>query len=171
MTGTWQTSAMPSEANADYQNTIRVNAPPGALFDALTTVTGLTAWWVPATGSGDASGELRFFMNALEPLVVHVDQATRPASVKWTVTGCPFLPDWVGTRPAFTITPVGDGESELHFRHHGLTPELDCIEMCTRSWNHFIPSLCDYVETGRGAPLGSEADQAWRRAYNPANTE
>jgi uncharacterized protein YndB with AHSA1/START domain len=55
---------MPTFANADYQNTIRVNAPPGALFAALTTVTGLTAWWVPTTGSGDAGGELRFFTNA-----------------------------------------------------------------------------------------------------------
>jgi uncharacterized protein YndB with AHSA1/START domain len=161
----------------DYQKTIRVKASPGALFDALTTVSGLAAWWVRATGSGDVGGELRFFMSSPEPLVIHVDQATRldqamrPASVQWTVTDCPFLPDWVGTRPAFTITPVDGDTSELHFRHYGLTPELDCIEMCTRSWNHFIPSLGKYAETGRGAPFGSDADGAWRRAYNAVGAE
>lgn len=140
-----------------------MKASPGTLFDAITTASGLTAWWTRATGSGDAGGELKFFMNSPEPLVIHVDQATRPTWVQWTVTDCPFLPDWVGTRPTFTVTPVDGDASELHFRHYGLNAELDCIEMCTNSWNHFIAkSLRDYVEVGSGHPFGSDADKAWR---------
>ena len=162
MTDTEQPSVTPAEASADYQKTIRVKATPGALFDALTSVTGLAAWWNPVTGSGDAGGELKFFMNAPEPLVIHVEQATRPTSVQWSVSNCPFLPDWVGTRPTFTITPVDGDASQLHFRHHGLTQELDCIEMCTRSWNHYLASLRDYLEVGRGSPFGSSEDIAWR---------
>jgi uncharacterized protein YndB with AHSA1/START domain len=155
--------AVRRRAGADYQTTIRVKSSPEALFDALTTVPALAAWWSPCTGSGDAGGELRFSMNSAEPLVIHVDEATRPASVRWTVTDCPFLPDWVGTRPAFTITAVGDGESELRFRHHGLTAGLDCIEMCTRSWDHYIAtSLREYAESGGGRTFGSDADKAWR---------
>jgi uncharacterized protein YndB with AHSA1/START domain len=152
----------PSEASADYQKTIRMKASPEALFDALTSVSGLAAWWNPVTGSGDAGGELKFFMNSPEPLVLHVEQATRPTSVQWSVIDCPFLPDWVGTRPTFTITPVEGDASELHFRHHGLTQELGCIEMCTRSWNHYLASLRDYLEVGRGRPFGSSEDNAWR---------
>ena len=155
-------AAAPAEANADYQATISVKASPGELFDALTSVCGLTAWWTRATGSGDAGGELRFLMNSPEPLVIHVDEATRPASVRWTVTECSFLSDWVGTRPTFTITAVGGGASELRFRHHGLTSELECIDMCTRSWDHYLASLRDYLESGRGSPRGSAADNAWR---------
>ncbi len=162
MTDTEQPSVTPAEASADYQKTIRVKASPGALFDALTSVSGLAAWWNPATGSGDAGGELKFVMNSPDPLVIHVEQARRPTSVQWTVTDCPFLPDWVGTRPTFTITPVEGDASELHFRHHGLTRELDCIEMCTRSWNHYLASLRDYLEVGRGSPFGSSEDKAWR---------
>jgi uncharacterized protein YndB with AHSA1/START domain len=145
---------------ADYQKTIRVNASPGQLFDALTSVVGLAAWWVPVTGSGEADGELRFTMNSPDPLVIHVDDATRPATVRWTVTECNSVTDWVGTRPAFTITAVAGGGSELHFRHGGLTPELECIEMCTSGWNHYLGSLRDYVETGRGAPRRATADEA-----------
>ena len=162
MTDTERPSVTPAEASADYQKTIRVKATPGALFDALTSVSGLAAWWNPVTGSGDAGGELKFFMNAPEPLVIHVEQVTRPTSVQWSVSNCPFLPDWVGTRPTFTITPVDGDASELHFRHHGLTQELDCIEMCTRSWNHYLASLRDYLEVGRGSPFGSSEDKAWR---------
>jgi uncharacterized protein YndB with AHSA1/START domain len=160
MTSTEQLSATPAE----YQTTIRVKASPDAVFDALTTVTGLAAWWNPVSGSGETGGELRFNMNAPEPLVIQVDEATRPTSVRWTVIDCPFLPDWIGTRPTFTITPV-DGETfDLHFRHQGLTEELECIDMCTRSWNHYMTSLRDYLEVGRGSPFGSPADRARRTA-------
>ena len=34
--------------------------------------------------------------------------------------------------------------------------------MCTRGWDHYLPSLRDYVETGRGNPRGSDGDQARR---------
>jgi hypothetical protein len=37
MTDTEQPSAVPAEASADYQKTIRVKAHPDALLDALTT--------------------------------------------------------------------------------------------------------------------------------------
>ncbi len=160
MTDTEQSSA--TQVNLDYQRTIRVLAQPEALFEALTSLSGLAAWWTRVTGSGETGGELRFFMNSPEPCVMRVDQATRPTSVRWTVTACDFLRDWVGTRPTFTITPVDGGASELRFRHHGLTPELECIDQCTRGWDHFIVSLRDHVEAGRGMPHGSSGDLARR---------
>lgn len=162
MTHTEQPSVTPADASADYQKTIRVKAGPEALFNALTSVSGLSAWWTEATGSGDAGGELRFFIDSPEPCVMHVDQATWPTSVQWTVTECRFLPDWVGTRPTWTINRVNRDVTELHFRHQGLTAELDCIEVCTRGWNHFLMSLREYVEGGRGMPHGSGADSARR---------
>ena len=158
------TSAEESSTTTDYETTIRVKAAPDAVFDALTTVDGLAAWWNPATGSGEAGGELRFNMNAPEPLVIHVDEATRPTSVQWTVNDCPFLPDWEGTRPTFTITTIDRETSELHFRHRGLHEELECIDMCTRSWNHYMTSLRGYLESGDGSPFGSPADRARRAA-------
>ena len=99
----------------DYQTTIQVKASPDALFDALTTSTGLAAWWNPATGSGHTGGQLRFIMNSPEPLVILVEEATRPTLVRWRVTDCPFLPDWIGTNPTFTITPIDGDTSKLHF--------------------------------------------------------
>jgi uncharacterized protein YndB with AHSA1/START domain len=148
----------PAQPGADYQKTIRVNAKPEALFDALVTLTGLAAWWTDVTGSGEAGGELTFIFEA-GTCVMRVDEATRPASVRWSVTDCAFLPDWVGTRPTFTIAPTDANRCELQFRHYGLTPELDCIDECTRGWDHFLVSLRDYAEVGRGSPRGSDADR------------
>jgi hypothetical protein len=67
--------------------------------------------------------------------------------------GPPFVTP--GTRPVFTITPVEGGGTELHFRHHGLTPELECIEMCTDGWNTCLASLSELAESGQGSPFGS----------------
>jgi uncharacterized protein YndB with AHSA1/START domain len=160
MTGTEPLPPTP----ADYQTTRCLKVPPEAVFEAITTVTGLAAWWNPATGSGQTGGELRFIMNAPEPLVIHVDEATWPSTVRWTVIDCPFLPEWIGTKPTFTITPLDAGISDLHFRHEGLSEELECIGMCTRSWNHYMTSLRDYLQLGRGSPFGSPADKARRQA-------
>jgi uncharacterized protein YndB with AHSA1/START domain len=162
MTDTERDSATRAVASADYQKTIRVKADPEALFDAVTSISGLASWWTRVTGSGDTGGDLQFFFGSPDPCVMHVDQATRPKSVQWTVTDCSFLPDWVGTRPAFTITRVDGDTSELQFRHRGLTPELDCIEECTLGWDHSLASLRDYVEVGRGSPFGTSADRARR---------
>ncbi|HZU81085.1 MAG TPA: SRPBCC domain-containing protein [Acidimicrobiales bacterium] len=158
------TSTTEHAAGTDYQTTVRMKASPDAVFDAITTVTGLAAWWNPATGSGETGGELCFVMNAPEPLVVHVDEATRPTSVRWTVTDCPFLPDWVGTQPTFTITAVDDATCELNFHHQGLHQGLECIDMCANSWNHYMASLRGYLETGAGSPYMSPGDKARRRA-------
>ncbi len=127
----------------DYQKAIRLQASVSAVFDALTTVTSLGSWWTRATGSGEASGELRFFFDSpTEPCVMRV-------VLEWVVRSG-FVDGWVEV-----ICPVEGGGSELHFRHHGLTPELECIEMCTLGWNTYLASLRQYVESGHGRPFGS----------------
>lgn len=132
------------------------------MFEAITTPAGLTAWWTETAGSGETSGQLRLQFGPPEPLVIHTEQATRPTLVRWSVVECAFLPDWVGTHPTFTITATDEHHCRLHFRHHGLTEELECIDLCTQGWNHFLDSLRLYTETGYGMPRGSAADQARR---------
>ncbi len=154
----------------DYRTTVRVNAPAAAVFNAVTTPEALAAWWSPVTGSGLAGGELRFPMVAGHPpLLIHVDEATRPTTVRWTVAECTFMEDWVGTQPTFTITPLDEGACELTFEHFGLNDELECKDMCSRSWNHFIcTSLREVAEGGPGAPNRSPRDLARRAAEERA---
>jgi uncharacterized protein YndB with AHSA1/START domain len=154
----------------DYRTTIRIDAPADVVFGAITTPEALTAWWSPVTGSGLTGGDLRFPMVADQPpLLIHVDEATRPTTVHWTVLECTFMPDWTGTRPTFTITPLGDNACELTFEHVGLNDELECKDMCSRSWNHFVrTSLRELAEGGPGAPNRSPRDLARRAAEERA---
>ncbi len=158
------------KTSTDYRTTIRVNAPADAVFDAVTTTEGLAAWWNPVTGSGLNDGELRFPMVAEQPpLLVRVSEATRPTAVRWTVVECTFMEDWVGTEPTFTIRPVDADSCELTFEHRGLNDNLECKDMCSRSWDHFVgTSLRELVEGGPGAPNRSPRDLARRAAEDNA---
>ena len=156
--------------STDYRTTVRINAPAEVVFNAVTATELLSAWWSPATGSGLTDGELRFPMVADHPpLLVHVDEATRPTTVRWTVTECTFMEDWVGTRPRFTIRPIDHGSCELNFEHRGLNDKLECKDMCSRSWNYFVGiSLRELAEGGTGAPNRSPRDLARRAAEEEA---
>lgn len=155
-----------TSTSADYRTSVRVNAPADVVFDMVTSPEALTAWWSPVTGSGLTNGELRFPMvPGQSPLLIRVDEATPPTTVRWTVVECTFMQDWVGTQPTFTITPLGHDSCELTFEHRGLNEELDCKDMCSRSWNHFIgTSLLELAEGGLGAPNRSPRDLARRAA-------
>ena len=150
--------------STDYRTTVRVDAPAEVVFDAVTTADTLAAWWSPVTGSCLGGGELRFPMVAGQPpLLVHVDETIRPTTVRWTVVQCTFMEDWEGTQPTFTIVPIDDGCCELTFEHRGLTDELECKDMCSRSWDHFVgTSLRELAEGGPGAPNRSPRDLARR---------
>jgi hypothetical protein len=45
-----------------------------------------------------------------------------------------------------------------------LTPKLECFVDCKNGWDHFLPSLRQFVDTGVGNPWKSEADLARREA-------
>ena len=156
---------MPS-TSTDYRTTVRVTAPADVVFDAITTTDALAAWWSPVTGSGLTGGDLRFPMVAGQPpLLIHVDEASRPTVVRWTVVECTFMQDWEQTRPTFTITAIDGASCELTFEHVGLNDDLECKDMCSRSWDHFVrASLRELAEGGPGAPNRSPRDLARRAA-------
>lgn len=154
----------------NYRTTIQINAPAETVFNAVTTPEALAAWWSSVTGSGLTGGDLRFPMVAGHPpLLIHVDEASRPTTVRWTVVECTFMTDWEGTQPTFMIAPVDAETCELTFEHVGLNDQLDCKDMCSRSWDHFVrTSLRELAEGGPGAPNRTPRDLARRAAEEGA---
>jgi len=57
------------------------------------------------------------------------------------------------------------GQGVVTFEHLGLNDELECKDMCSRSWDHFVStSLRELAEGGPGAPNRSPRDLARRAA-------
>jgi uncharacterized protein YndB with AHSA1/START domain len=145
----------------DYTAQLTLKASPDTVFRALTTTSGLAGWWAPVTGEGLTGGELRFSFGPGAFVTMRVDAAEPGAGVRWTTLAC-HLEDWVGTKVHFDIGATPTGDAELRFRHVGLTPRLECFSDCKSGWDHYLPSLAAYVETGVGNPAGSDADRSRR---------
>jgi uncharacterized protein YndB with AHSA1/START domain len=136
-------------APADYAIRVHASASAQRVFAVLTTADEFGSWWAPAA----QGGELQISFDGIEdPLVLRVRQAT-PAAVNWDVQACVFLPEWVGTLLAFTLSEPDAGGCDVHFRHQGLCPRLSCYEICRDGWGQYLSSLRDYIQTGSGNPF------------------
>jgi len=139
----------------DFQTTVDLTVSPDAVFETLTTTSGVSGWWGPATGSAARGGvlEMTFGEHVVRFRVTHAD---RPTLVRWETVDCDVMPDWVGTTIAFELSPSANGGTTVHFRHAGLVPQLACYEQCSHDWSHYLrSSLVSYLETGTGHPVGS----------------
>jgi uncharacterized protein YndB with AHSA1/START domain len=135
----------------DYVSDLFFTAGPAAVFDALTTIPGLSGWWANVTGSGATGGELTFSFYGTTK-VIRVEAAEAPATVRWTVLRDTMTPDWDGTTIAFELVSGEGGGTQLHFVHTGLTPQLECFDQCSAGWAYYLRSLVDYVDAGLGTP-------------------
>jgi uncharacterized protein YndB with AHSA1/START domain len=145
-----------TETSQDFVSTKAFRAPPESVLAALRTVEGITDWWGPTTGSAEVEGTFEVsFAEHEQVIVLHVEPAEE-GKVVWTVEETPRTPEWVGTTIVFDVTASGDGTA-LHFRHHGLTPQLECFDMCHAGWTHYLSSLVSYADTGQGQPSRNKA--------------
>ena len=123
--------------NTGFTMTLHSAADPESVRRAVTTAEGIGSWWQPATSVGPDLIEVRW-----GPGDGHVVLRVQGGVVVgWNVVASPMVPDWIGTRPTFALTPARNGGTEITFTHEGLTPLLDCWEMCARDWPGYLHQL------------------------------
>ena len=86
-----------------------------------------------------------------ERITLQVEKAERSV-VQWNVLNCAAATDWTGTTIEVKMSESPSGGSRVDFRHHGLTPQLECFTMCHRGWTKYLASVADYVDSGQGSP-------------------
>ena len=124
-------------------------ASPEKVYEALTTVDGLAAWWTDqTTGDPEVGGtlEFRFLPGGFDMEVVELEPAKR---VRWQVADGP--PEWVGTHVTFDLSEV-DGYTIVLFKHEGWEEPVEFMHHCSTKWASYLLSLKQLVETGTGAP-------------------
>jgi len=146
--------AAPLTATADdYSYEMQVDVPLAQIIEALTDDTVISRWWTAVSGSERHGDEVQLFMGGAGPaVVVTVTHLPGTSEVTWLVTDCPVMADWVGTKPSFSVQPAEDGTFSIAFCHVGLRPALSCFDQCRAGWNHFMPSLHQFLESGVGRP-------------------
>jgi hypothetical protein len=146
-------AARDTTATDDYTYEMRTHAPLRQIIEALTDGAVIGRWWTAVTGSERDGDDVRLFIGDGAPFVFFtLEHAPAAGEVAWTVTDCAVMADWVGTKPSFSVQQNDDGTCTLAFRHIGLSPALPCFDQCRAGWNHFMPSLHQFLETGVGRP-------------------
>ncbi len=150
----------------EYAQELAIGCTPERLFDAIATLDGLRGWWSTDVIGSPAVGDILRFGFALpshnEWIVMRVEAARMPAFVEWKCVAQYVAPgalsehdEWIGTRVTFDVGQSTPGACQLRFRHHGLTPRLECYDICERGWDYFLASLVALVERGAGTPFGA----------------
>jgi len=139
-------------ASDDYTYDMQVDVPLPQILAALTDDTVICGWWTAATRSERHGDDVQLFAGGDASFVdFTVEHTSGTGEVAWAVTAC-VEPDWVGTKPSFSVRANDDGTYAVGFRHVGLRPALACFDQCRAGWNHFMPSLRQFLEMGRGRP-------------------
>ncbi len=125
------------------------SSSPNAVYQALTTVDGLSAWWTTNTQGESKIGsvlQFRFGDGGFDMKVLELDSARR---VLWQVVDGPA--EWIGTRISFEIAQRGDWTIVL-FKHAGWKEPVEFMHHCSTKWGVFLLSLKALLETGKGSP-------------------
>ena len=129
------------------------SASSSDVYEALTTIEGLSAWWTTTTqGDNNIGGVLqfRFGNGGFDMKVQEVDPARR---VLWQVVDGPE--EWIGTKISFDLRREGDWTIVL-FKHAGWKEPVEFMHHCSTKWAVFLLSLKSLLETGNGAPWPNE---------------
>jgi uncharacterized protein YndB with AHSA1/START domain len=125
------------------------SASVDAVYEALTTIEGLSGWWATDTkGQTEVGGilEFRFEPGGIDMKVLELNPAKR---VLWEVTDGPA--EWIGTKVRWELKQSGDYAIVL-FAHEGWKEPVEFMYHCSTKWATFLVSLKQLVETGVGAP-------------------
>ena len=124
-------------------------ASPAQVYEALTTIEGLSAWWTTDTkGQAEVGGvqEFRFAKGGFDMVVLELDPAK---GVLWEVVDGP--PEWIGTTVRWQLKEE-DGYTIVLFAHEGWREPVEFMHHCSTKWATFLLSLKQLIETGTGAP-------------------
>lgn len=131
----------------DILHRVGITTTPEQVYQALTTVEGLAAWWT--TDTRDAAGVLEFRFGALGGFDMKVLDGEPNARVLWEVVAGPA--EWIGTTVSFELEQVGEW-TIVRFAHAGWREPVEFMSHCSTKWALFLMSLKALLETGTGAP-------------------
>jgi len=143
----------------NYKKTLIVKANQKSVFVAVSKE--LNKWWGKVDNS-NISQEKDIFSIYFEETEwrFEITKFSMYDEIHWKcIKANHIVPDLSGTETEWLNSEIiwkfknEEDDTEISFEHKGLTPELNCYEVCNAGWDFFITnSLKDHLEKGEGSP-------------------
>ena len=141
--------------NQNFTLTFLLDQTPTEVFNAINNVRG---WWSETVegGTEKLNDEFGYRHKDLHYSKQKLTEVIPGKKVVWLVTdsSLSFIKEkseWTGTKISFDIAQ-NNNQTEMHFTHWGLVPEVECFGACSNGWNYYLNSLLSLITTGKGQP-------------------
>lgn len=134
---------------------VGIKAPPHKVYEALSTIEGVSGWWTKNTSGDYQVGKIitaRFFSsdeNEIGKMDIEVKAMEKDKLVRWSFIDGPK--EWIGTEVIFELKQDADFSIVL-FTHSNWREQIEFTAHCSMKWGTFMLSLREFVETGKGKP-------------------
>ncbi len=129
----------------DILHRVGIKSTPKKVFEALSTIDGLSHWWVVDTkGNAKQGGIINFGFADMRVVELKPNKL-----VKWECVSGPK--DWVGTDLTFQLKAEKDRTVVL-FTHANWKKPTEMMYHCSTKWAIFLVSLRDWLERQEGRP-------------------
>ena len=133
------------EIMPDILHRVGIKSTPKKVFEALSTIDGLSHWWVVGTKGNPQKGGIIDFDFADMKVV----ESKPNKVVKWRCVKGPK--DWVGTDLTFELDAKKD-QTFVLFTHANWKKPDQFMSHCSTKWATFLLSLKDWLEREEGRP-------------------
>ena len=140
---------------ADIMHTLKIQAPPDRVFQAIASADGIRNWWTrdaSLEASVGGAGEFGFYNRRFVAKVV-IDALEPPVRIKWRLTNAA----WPGAVIEFSVKPESN-HTRLSFAHRGYAEADQRYASATTRWGAYLLSLKSYLESGKGSPNPDDID-------------
>ena len=141
--------------STDYRQTIEVPVSAATAFEAVTL--SMSEWWTPmsdlfaaegdkATASWPDGTTWSFEVKSHRP-AEHLELYCYQADHIHPSVTPEMRAEWEGTSLVFDFKPGAGQRSKVIMTHRGLTPQLNCFDICSKGWDLFFAgSLKSYLD-------------------------
>lgn len=134
---------------ADIYHQVGVKAGITDVYNAITTLEGLSSWWTDTTGETDQGGQLNFLFNE-HSVEMKILKLAPDNKVVWQCIAKDG--EWKNTIITFDLVKT-DEQIFINFSHTNWLEQSDLCSHCSTKWAVFMLSLKAYLETEKGQPF------------------